>query len=128
MRARWARCVAALSLTSIAWTLTLSAGHGLMQFFARAGVPAGAFDHELERLGCIERTVASLTTSGERVRLAVDDDPYLRQRVVELIYPRIDLVRDRDAPLLTVTQPADPASATHCGDLRITFSRRANGS
>ena len=121
------RFLAALALGIVAWVLVLSAGYYSQPFFARATAAPDAGLPELERLACIERAVEEMTSPGEDVRLLVqNDDEYLKQRVTELVYPRINLVSDPEARVVVVSAPASSSADTRvCGDVGISVERGA---
>jgi hypothetical protein len=122
-RDRLAQACAASSIALIAWTLILSTGYYTQPFLARMTSPGGEGTAELERLACIERTVETQTEPGERIRLeVVDGDEYLRQRVSELVYPRVDLVEGGRSTVVVVGWAASAeALGVSCGDVIVSF-------
>jgi hypothetical protein len=100
--------------------LLLSAGFGLAHFFARADAPSDEGAAELRQLECIGAVISDLTFPGQRVRLDTAGDDYLRQRVSELVYPRVEVVEDLTAGVLTVQSHEVPPAGAQCGNVVIT--------
>ncbi len=115
--------LAGVALAVIAWTLLLTLGYGLGAFFGRAAANPDAAAPELDRLRCLETAAESVTVPGEVVRLQIDGDVYLLQRMSELIYPRLGLTADETAPLLVVRPVSSPPAGSVCGDVEVLIQR-----
>lgn len=114
-----------LTLGVVTATLVYGGGEGVATVLERVQGSRSQDDSELQRLRCVQEAVVRLTRPREQVQLVTDaGNGYLRQRVTELIYPRLDLVTASDAPwLFVLTRPASPGDA-RCSDLAIRVDRQ----
>ena len=90
--------------------LLFVAGMGISRFVDRTQHDYAAERLEAAQWDCVESFVRSSTTEGERLRLVIEpaDDMYIRQRVVETVYPVVDLTSSDSAPALrVVVRPGD---------------------
>jgi hypothetical protein len=105
--------------------LLFVAGVGISHFVDRAQHDYAAEKLEVERWDCVESFVRSATSDGERLRLVIEpaDDTYIRQRVIESVYPAVDLTTSAAAPALrVVVRPGDDPAAT-CRGLLLSVER-----
>ena len=105
--------------------LVFVAGLGISHFVDRAQYDYTDERLEAARWDCVESFVRSSTTEGERLRLVIEpaDDMYIRQRVVESVYPAVDLTSSDAAPALrVVVRPGDDPGAT-CSGLLLSIER-----
>jgi hypothetical protein len=125
------RCSAARHAVAIAGFvggfvfLLAVAGIAVDDFFERAQDEADAEKLEVARWECVESFVRASTSDGERLRLQIEpaDDTYIRQRVVESVYPEVDLADSGGAGVLrVVVRPGDDAAAT-CRGLDLSVDR-----
>jgi len=124
-REQLSRVLAVTSLGVAFWVLILSAAYYAQPFFVRAAATPEEGFAEVERLACIEDVVEQLTVPGESVRILVESgDVYLIQRVTELIYPRVNLVADEDAPVVVIgAAEGVAADVSVCGDVSVSVER-----
>jgi len=124
-REQLSRTLTVTSLGIVFWVLILSAAYYAQPFFVRVAATTGEGFAELERLACIEDVVEQMTVPGEGVRILVESgDVYLMQRVSELVYPRVNLLTDEDAPVVVIGAAAGaPADVPVCGDVSISVER-----
>jgi hypothetical protein len=104
--------------------LMFAAGVGVSEFVDRAQHDYTAERLEAARWDCVESFVRSSTTGGELLRLVIEPaDEAIRQRVVESVYPAVDLTTSEAAPALRVAvRPGDDPGAT-CPGLMLSIER-----
>jgi hypothetical protein len=104
------------------------AGVAVDDFLDRARYDDSAEAIEVDRWECVASFVQSESADGERLRLEIEPagDTYIRQRVVESVYPMIDVTDAPDsssiATLRVVVRPGDDPTAT-CRGLAIEIGR-----
>jgi hypothetical protein len=104
--------------------LLFAAGIGITRFVDRVENDYAEERLEVARWDCLESFIRSTTTDGERVRLVIEpvDDTYVRQRVVETVYPAVDLTLSDAAPVLRIVVRPDDPDAT-CRGLQLSIER-----
>ena len=105
--------------------LLFVAGMAISRIVDRAQKDYAAERLEAARWECVESFVRSSTDDGERFRLVIEpgDDTYVRQRVVESVYPVVDFTTVDAAPTLRVViRPGDDPDAT-CRGLLLSIER-----
>jgi hypothetical protein len=105
--------------------LLFAAGIGITRFVDRVENDYAEERLEVARWDCLESFIRSTASDVDRVRLVIEpvDDTYVRQRVVETVYPAVDLTLSDDAPVLRiVVRPGDDPDAT-CRGLLLSIER-----
>lgn len=111
-----------------AWGLLIASGKGYSTFKTRLAVsPAGA-QQAVDQWNCVADVVERLTRPGEALVLRTPDthtdrDHYIAQRVIESVYPRIDLVVAGGAGTVVVTYAAEGAPGERCGEVAVRVDR-----
>jgi len=105
--------------------LLFVAGIGISRFVDRAENDYTPERLETARWDCVEAFVRGATNGGERLRLEIEpaDDTYIRQRIIESVFPIVDLTASEAVPALRVAvRPGDDPDAT-CRGLQLSIER-----
>ena len=127
-RQRFEHGVAVVAFVVSLVFLLAVAGVAVDDFLDRARYDDSAEAIEVDRWECVASFVQSEANDGERLRLEIEPagDTYLRHRVVESVYPIVD-VTDASAPPSMATlrievRPGDDPTAT-CRGLAMEIER-----
>ena len=95
------------------------------EFVDRVESDRTAAEIEVDRWECVESFVRERAADDERLRVQItpDDDTYIRQRIIESVYPVVDVVSSGETATLVVDVVPGDDPAADCRGLVMAVER-----